>query len=143
MDLIDEKRLRRIKKRAQYALQCTETKNPFDIANKMGIKVCTLDLNGVMAFKAGTLDDETIYIDKKLSMYSKKILCAHELGHYFLNDNNYVNCFDVEIDSYNEFEANLFVMYLMPQVFARVDVESFNSIDQFNSYVEQRILCMG
>lgn len=139
-NLIEEKRLKKIQRKAEFALKCSDTKNPLNIANALGIKVCTIDLKSVKAFIAGTSNEETIYIDEKLTSYSKKIVCAHELGHYFLNSNNYAECFDSEIDSYNEFEANLFVMYLMPQVFTRMDFEKINSIEQFNSYVEQKVL---
>lgn len=61
-----------------------KTNNPFEIAEKYGIKVLIRNVN-IGDFKAQTLKMEgyptIISINGLYSTLSQKVLCAHELGH--------------------------------------------------------------
>ena len=65
-----------------------KTNNPFEIAEKYGIKVLIRNVN-IGDFKAQTLKMEgyptIISINGLYSTLSQKVLCAHELGHALLH----------------------------------------------------------
>lgn len=74
-----------------------KTNNPFEIAEKYGIKVLIRNVN-IGDFKAQTLKMEgyptIISINGLYSTLSQKVLCAHELGHALLHTEP-INHFDV------------------------------------------------
>ena len=90
-----------------------KTNNPFEIAEKYGIKVLIRNVN-IGDFKAQTLKMEgyptIISINGLYSTLSQKVLCAHELGHALLHTEP-INHFDVTTKNVHtnvEYEANLF-----------------------------------
>lgn len=115
--------------------------DPFHIARELGVKcnICALT-EGVPAFSMQETEDDpgTIFIDSKLSLYSKKILCAHELGHLFFHGDYLELLFDPEINPIYEYEANYFAAMLLPQILSNANIEDF-SIHEFNEYIAEKI----
>lgn len=95
-----------------------KTNNPFEIAEKYGIRVLVRNVN-IGDFKAQTLKMEgyptIISINGLYSELSQKVLCAHELGHALLHT-EYINHFDITTKNVHtnvEYEANLFAVALL------------------------------
>lgn len=132
-----EKRYDFLKKEASNLLSMTKNNNPFYIAVLLKIDciICKLNEN-LPSF----LFDNVIYINQALDDYSKRIVCAHELGHFILHkQTNAFELFYAGEENITEFEANLFVKEIMPQVFAKQDINDFEYISDFNKYVESKI----
>lgn len=88
-----------------------KTSNPFEICEKMGLKIKFVNYG-----KAIIVNSELILINVKYDLGSKWILCAHELGHAILHKGDSLNHYDenntllkIEKDK----EANLFAAYLL------------------------------
>lgn len=104
---------------------CEFMPSPFDIADYYGIVYKFVKLEDqIPAYLSEGLG--TIYISDKYTKenYEAKILCAHELGHYFLHEpevaamsNDSLNEY-LPIEMLKEYEANIFLIYLMPQIMA-------------------------
>jgi Zn-dependent peptidase ImmA (M78 family) len=95
-----------------------KTSNPFEIAEKYGIRVLIRNVN-IDNFKAQTLKMEgyptIISINGLYSTLAQRVLCAHELGHALLHT-EYINHFDVTTKNVHtnvEYEANLFAVALL------------------------------
>lgn len=126
-----------LKEKASKLLSLSSNHNPFYLSKILGIEVKTEFLEENVP---GFILDDVIYISNKIDSYSKKIVCAHELGHYILHDNvDSFKLFYAGKESIIEFEANLFVKEIMPQVFARAKWNNFEYITDFNEYVESQI----
>lgn len=96
--------------------QCN-TNDPYEIADKYGIRV--LERRFFEDFKAQTIKTEgyptIISINDLYTPLSRKVLCAHELGHALLHQ-QFVNHFNVTAQNINtmvEYEANLFAVALL------------------------------
>ena len=94
------------------------TNDPFEIAKKFGIEVLFRDV-AIKGFTAQTIKipgyPTIISINDAFNEKSKKILCAHELGHALLHDES-VNHFSVtkrNVMTYVERDANLFAVALL------------------------------
>ena len=94
------------------------TNDPFEIAKKFGIEVLFRDA-AIKGFTAQTIKipgyPTIISINDAFNEKSKKILCAHELGHALLHDES-VNHFSVtkrNVMTYVERDANLFAVALL------------------------------
>ena len=94
------------------------TNDPFEIAKKFGIEVLFRDV-AIKGFTAQTIKipgyPTIISINDAFNEKSKKILCAHELGHALLHDES-VNHFSVtkrNVMTYVERDANLFAVDLL------------------------------
>lgn len=124
-----------IKRKAELLLNSSNNKNPFYLAKAFGVPVVICPFATKLS---GFIADNIIYINSNLDAYSKKIVCAHELGHYMLHKNT-DELFDSNGNTFTEFEANLFIKILMPQVFSKVNTKKINSITDFNKYVENQI----
>lgn len=98
----------------------------FEIADTYNINCVYKKMDGD---KPSYYDDfrRTIYISDRfgINSYEAKFLCAHELGHYFMQDD--VEMVAMNIDELNrflpeeimkEYEANVFAILLMPQFMA-------------------------
>ena len=60
-----------------------------------------------------------VYINKRYRHddLSVRIIAAHELGHILLHSESDINMFEENTDfSYEEYEADIFVMELMPKI---------------------------
>lgn len=96
------------------------TCDPFEIAKIFGISIMETG-SCPKWFKAHAVKFEGyapyIAINKSYSDNSKKILCAHELGHVFLHDDTVNNFADVggNINMEAEYEANLFTLALLEE----------------------------
>lgn len=125
----------------QNLLSLTNTKNPIDIAQSIGVTIRFVNLTEAFGFvdKGKDIEDSTIYINDELDKYSKKIICAHELGHLFTDTSDAPSLFDTSIDSVSEFYANYFVKCLMPQVFVFAALDKYETFDDFNRYVSSCI----
>ena len=96
------------------------TNDPFEIAEKLGIRVLVRPVH-VSGFKAQTIQMEgyptIISINSMYAPYSQKVLCAHELGHAILHKGKgTVNHFDItarNLHSNIEYEADLFALALL------------------------------
>lgn len=94
------------------------TNDPFEIAKKFGIEVLFRDV-AIKGFTAQTIKipgyPTIISINDAFNEKSKKILCAHELGHALLHDES-VNHFSItkrNVMTYVERDANLFAVALL------------------------------
>ena len=133
---------KKISKISKDLLKLTPTKSPIDIANSLGVKIHYInnDLKGFIV-KGDCVKNSTIYINEQLDNYSRKIICAHELGHLYSDSisENEASLFDSSIDSESEFLANYMVKCLMPNVFIFATSERYETIHAFNDYVESCI----
>ena len=96
------------------------TDDPFKIAEIFGIKILMND-GCYKDFKAQAIKFKGyapyIVINDKYTESSKKVLCAHELGHIFLHDETLNNFADVggRLNMETEYEANLFALALLEE----------------------------
>lgn len=98
--------------------------NPFEIADYKEIKYKFIPLKGDMPSYLNEFG--VIYISNEYNKksYEAKLLCAHELGHYFLHDYHLSAMNNDELNEYmpeqiiKEYEANVFAVLLMPQIMA-------------------------
>ena len=120
------------------------TNNPFDIAQHLGIRVIFSDALG-KDFTAYTVRfancPTMITINNNYSDHSKKILCAHELGHAILHSDSGINHFAITNTNINtsvEQEANLFAIALLS------DEKTINGLsiplEHLNNYLLKSII---
>ena len=64
------------------------TKNPFKLANSLGIVVKFVDLGEVRGLFKKILKKKYIFINSKLSEFDQTLVCAHELGHAVLHSSS-------------------------------------------------------
>ena len=95
-----------------------QTSNPYEIAERLGIAVLHRDTN-IKDFTAQTIKfpgyPTIISINNAYSELSKKVLCAHELGHALLHE-DCINHFAItgkNVTRHVEQEANLFAIALL------------------------------
>ena len=136
-EILTEDRYKFLKREAHKLLNLSSNNNPFYLAKalKMNINICSLkdELKGFIL-------DNSIYINDKLDLYSQKIICAHELGHYILHRNlNAFELFDTDTESITEFEANLVAKEIMPQMFSRIYMNENKYVSDFNKFIENQI----
>lgn len=133
---LTDSEIEKVEKEAQKVLSISSNRNPFEIARKLGIKLSFCEFDNDLK---GFISDGIIYINKKLDLYSQKIICSHEIGHFVLhNFEKDGEFFDPDSSEFMEFEANLFVLMLMPQVFSRFDLKECTIFD-FNQYVGKQV----
>ena len=100
--------------------------SPFEIADYYGINYKFVKLEGDMPSYLSYMDNKigTIYISNRYrkESYMAKLLCAHELGHYFLHGIQEAAMNNDSLNDYlpdeiiKEYEANIFAIILMPQI---------------------------
>ncbi len=121
---------------AQY-IKKNLSNNPFKIADHVGIQYNFSQSKEPSAkiFKVNGYP-AMMMISGCHSDTGKIVLCAHELGHYFLHDG--VNAFNGSFDSIKndiEYEANLFAVALL------FDQDDFNMpIHRMQNYILKEIL---
>lgn len=64
------------------------TSNPFQIADDIGFIVVYAPLIQLRGFQQRVLRRNLIYINSELDRIQKRLVCAHELGHYFIHRGN-------------------------------------------------------
>lgn len=94
------------------------TNDPYKIADRLGIVVLHRD-NCIKGFTAQTVKftgyPTIISINNAYTDFSKKVLCAHELGHALLHEDliNHFSITNKNITTNAEQEANLFAIALL------------------------------
>ncbi len=87
--------------------------NPFDAAVALGAHISFKDLGSLKGAYFGAMPKPTIVINEELDENTKKIVCAHELGHYLLHTKSNFSCENISFESITnaailEREANIF-----------------------------------
>ena len=94
------------------------TNDPYEIADRLEIEVLHID-SRVKDFTAHTVKfpgyPTIISINNAYSAFSKKLLCAHELGHALLHEDciNHFAITGTNVSTNVELEANLFAIALI------------------------------
>ena len=95
-----------------------QTNDPYKIAERLGIVVLERDTN-IKDFTAQTIKfpgyPTIISINNAYSEFSKKVLCAHEVGHALLHEDciNHFAITSKNVATNVELEANLFAIALL------------------------------
>lgn len=120
-----------------------KTNDPFIIANRLGIEVLFREV-AIKGFTAQTVKipgyPTIISINDAYNEKSKRVLCAHELGHALLHDES-INYFAVtrkNVLSDVEREANLFAVALLLDDNAEVKLNV--SLANMSNYLLKSIL---
>lgn len=130
-------------KMARSFITCWHTNDPYEIAERMGICVIHRDTN-VDGFTAQTVKIDgyptIISINNAYTDFSKKLLCAHELGHALMHENciNHFATTSSNIATSVEAEANLFAIALLSD--AVFDYELKVPLSQMNNYLLKSIM---
>lgn len=119
------------------------TNDPFYIARYFGIEVLFRDsrLAGFTAQTIKITDCPTIIsINNAFTDFSKKVLCAHELGHAILHENcvNYFATTSANVKNEQELEANLFAVALLTA--DNIDSQLNVPLEKMNNYLLKSIL---
>lgn len=77
--------MRDIKKVADRLIRKYNTRNPFELASCINVKILYEDLGHVNGFYQSCPKNKIIHINKNLDSDLKRIVCAHELGHALLH----------------------------------------------------------
>lgn len=122
---------------------CWNTNNPFELAERLGIEVLLRDVS-MKGFTAQTIKmpgyPTIISINDKFNEKSKRILCAHELGHALLHE-ECVNHFAVtnrNAITEVEREANLFAVALL--IDDSLEAQLNVSLENMSNYLLKSIL---
>ena len=105
-----------IKKRVNQIVQKYKTRDPLDIAERMGCIIVRYPLEGVRGFYHYFQRNHIIYVDDRLPDHMVSFVIAHELGHVFLHQKSNAIFMDTRthfVKSKYENEANLFAMDLL------------------------------
>ena len=119
------------------------TNNPYEIAERLGITVLFRKSN-VKNFTAQTIKmtgyPTIISINDAYTEFSKKILCAHELGHALLHEDclNYFAVTNKNVTTNVEKEANLFAIALLTDY--NIDEQLPIPLANMNNYLLKSIM---
>ena len=105
-----------IKKRVNTLVRKFGTRNPLEIAERMGCIIVRYPLEGVRGFYHYFQRNHIIYVDDRLPDHMILFVIAHELGHVFLHKKSNAIFMDTRthfIKNKYENEANLFAMDLL------------------------------
>lgn len=120
---------------------------PFEIADFYGIECRFAGMEEDIPSYLSA-EEKIIYISKKYlyADYEARILCAHELGHYFLHDRSQKYAMNDDIlnlylseETQKEYQANVFSVLLMPQIMAG---KSWNQLSpvRLNREIYQKVM---
>lgn len=128
---------------AQDIKNSWHTNDPYKIAERLGIVVLHRD-NCIKDFTAQTIKFDgyptIISINNAYTDFSKKVLCAHELGHALLHE-DCVNHFAItskNVTSNVEQEANLFAIALLSN--GSLDNDLAIPLSNMNNYLLKSIM---
>lgn len=76
------------KRMADALAQKFGTRDPFRIAEELGIIIIRTPLTGIRGFYQFIKRCKIIYLDSGLDEYTERFVCAHELGHAVLHRNH-------------------------------------------------------
>lgn len=109
----------RILKKSQYLIDRFGTRDPFEIAEKLGYHVKLINAKKQKGFCKILLNNCFIFINANMSPQMRRMTCAHELGHLLLHkDMLRSQIFLAEMELFNiterrELEANQFAASLL------------------------------
>jgi Zn-dependent peptidase ImmA (M78 family) len=94
------------------------TRDPFEIAECLGIYLKVADIGRQQGFFRYIDGVPCIFISSRLNMFQRILVCAHELGHYFLHSDIAKESVLREFGMFNmkdviENEANVFASELL------------------------------
>lgn len=92
------------------------SRDPFEIAKALGIKVFYHPLSKIKGFILSVYGENVIVINSKLSEEAQRVVLAHELGHYILSPSGSGYFFISQhtlMESQIEYEANRFAIELL------------------------------
>lgn len=112
---MDKEELRILEKHGLKGVEYMPT--PFDIAKFYGIRYEYTKIEGNEPSYL-IREDMKIYISEKYleDSYATRHLLAHELGHFFLHDKKVSEMNLFPHRTQEEYEANVFSIFLMPQI---------------------------
>ena len=119
------------------------TDDPYKIADYYGISIIHRD-NCIKGFTAHTIKTQgyptTISINNAYTEFSKKILCAHELGHALLHEDgcNHFAVTEKNVFTNIEQEANLFAIALLDDGSVKKHVAI--PLEKMNNYMLKSII---
>lgn len=106
-----------IKRRVRNLKKKYGTNNPFKLCNYLKIIVMYKDLGDIKGYSIKRMRKKLICINENLSSFSKKLVCAHELGHCLYHQLDDVNFLLKNTNmikrSHLEEEANVFAVELL------------------------------
>lgn len=101
---------------AEKAVKRFQTRNPFDIAESLGFDIIYVPLVGVRGFYQQLKRNKFIYINESLNDHQTRLVCAHELGHWFMHkklNRLFLDSRTFFVTSRYETEANRFAVCLL------------------------------
>lgn len=93
---MDQKRI------ADSLVRKFKTRNPFRIADSLGLTVIHTPLRGIRGFYQYVARCGIIYLDSSLPEHESRFVCAHEIGHALLHR----GCNRIFMDSHTYFPVN-------------------------------------
>lgn len=120
-----------------------QTNDPYKIAERLGIVVLHRD-NNIRGFTAQTIKVEgypaIISINNAYTEFSKRVLCAHELGHALLHEDcvNHFAITNKNVTTNVEQEANLFAIALLTD--HDIDEDLAIPLSNMNNYLLKSIM---
>lgn len=108
--------MRDIKKIANRYVRKYNTRNPFELADYLGVQVSIGNLGSRSGCYMFLKNHKCIFLNENLSEAEMRMVMAHELGHAILHRKE--NCYFIRnktflLTSKNEFEANTFAAELL------------------------------
>lgn len=108
-----------IYKRANEIVKETQTRNPFEVAKRLGLKVYYNDeFTNLLGFYSIITKKRAVVINTRLEEYMARMVMAHEIGHDTLHQEiaqqgvmEEFTLFNVKNDT--EYEANMFAAHLL------------------------------
>ncbi len=83
-------------------------RNPYYIAEQLGVIVKYKDLGSLKGAYFGNMKKPVIVINEDLDENTKSMICAHELGHHILHSGQMLSCDNLNSSAILEREANIF-----------------------------------
>ena len=116
------------------------TRNPFEIADSMGITILFRNLNNLKGFYTISKRARYIVINENLDEYMQKVICAHELGHdrlhrHFAAYKGLQDYILYDMKSRPERDANIFaadVLLSDPEVLLYARMQNFTHFEIAN-----------
>ncbi len=108
-----------IKSEADRLVRAAKSRDPYELAELDGAFVREADLGSLKGMYTVVLGNPFIIINRSLPERTKKIICAHELGHHRLHrelaeGGVHMREFMLyKMDERPEYEANIFAAYLL------------------------------
>ena len=127
-----------IKKIVSHYVRKYNTRNPFKLADYLGVQVIVGDLGSRSGCYMFLKNHKCIFLNENLSEFEMQVVMAHELGHAVLHRKE--NCYFIRnktflLTSKNEIEANTFAAELL--ISDEVLLENKNyTIKQFSRLLE-------